>query len=194
MRIGGKTVFVHRHRQRFLWKLDWVIMNEVAFCPNPYFLIHGGVVTRGGCAVLLHGSKGVGKTTLILSLVLRGWQYLSDDISAIHPESLLVVPFPRNFSVGKDVRALFGLAPAGDEDEDQIRPRKPLPRYANIARLWEGSLAAPSPVTHIVFPQYRPDAESLDTPVPAIVFMMRLPCRHDSPSHCRAASSDRVSW
>ena len=28
MRIRGKTVFVHRHRQRFLWKLDWVIMKE----------------------------------------------------------------------------------------------------------------------------------------------------------------------
>jgi hypothetical protein len=41
--------------------------------------LHAGCVVRGGKAVLLAASSGVGKSTLTLALALRGWNLLSDD-------------------------------------------------------------------------------------------------------------------
>jgi hypothetical protein len=41
--------------------------------------LHAGCVVRGGKAVLLAASSGVGKSTATLALAMRGWSLLSDD-------------------------------------------------------------------------------------------------------------------
>ncbi|MFQ5693590.1 MAG: hypothetical protein ACE5IM_11165 [Nitrospinota bacterium] len=174
LRVGGKNVSVHRERHRLLFELEWLIVNEVVFNPNPYFLIHAALVSREGRTVLLPGSRRSGKTTLALGLVLRGWRYLSDDISPICPDTLMAVPFPRNFYVRKDVRPLLAADSRREGNGPRVRPRKPIKEFVSPNRLWEGSLGGPSRVTHIFFPAYRPGATPAIAPLGPAAAVSRL--------------------
>jgi hypothetical protein len=64
-----------------------------------HFLIHAGVVSRGGRGILLVGDAYYGKSTLALDLTRRGYCFLSDEMAAIGRADGLVHPFPRCLSV-----------------------------------------------------------------------------------------------
>lgn len=64
-----------------------------------HFLIHAGVVSRGGKGILLVGDAFYGKSTLSLELTRRGYCFLSDEMAAIGRDDGLVHPFPRCLSV-----------------------------------------------------------------------------------------------
>jgi len=64
-----------------------------------HFLIHAGVVSRGGKGILLVGDAFYGKSTLSLGLTRRGYCFLSDEMAAIGRDDGLVHPFPRCLSV-----------------------------------------------------------------------------------------------
>ena len=57
--------------------------------------LHAGVAARGDECVVIPGSWGSGKSTLVTKLCAMGWTYLSDDIAPIDPRSLKVMPFPQ---------------------------------------------------------------------------------------------------
>lgn len=175
LRVKGKSVFVHKRIGRLLHELEWLVMNEVVFSPNPYFLIHAASVSRGGCAVLLPGSRRAGKTTLAIALVLRGWRYLSDDIAAVCPEPLVAVPFPRHFSIRKDVRDLLAALSGGERRGSWVRPLKPsLDRFFSPDKLWKGSLGEPARVTHVIFPHHRPGVWPKFVPIGRAAALRRL--------------------
>jgi hypothetical protein len=48
-----------------------------------HFLAHAGAVARDGRGVVLAGDSGHGKTTLVLELARRGWDFLSDEVAAL---------------------------------------------------------------------------------------------------------------
>lgn len=66
---------------------------------SSHFLIHAGVVSRGGKGILLVGDAHYGKSTLSLELTRRGYCFLSDEMAAIGRADGLVHPFPRCLSV-----------------------------------------------------------------------------------------------
>ncbi len=75
-------------------------MTERASELAPSFLVlHAGVVERDGRCVLIAGPSGVGKTTLTMALLGRGWSYMSDDIAPIDIATLEVAPFPKPLGV-----------------------------------------------------------------------------------------------
>ena len=47
--------------------------------------LHASAVVVGGAAIALAGTAGVGKSTTAAAFAQRGYQVLSDDISALHP-------------------------------------------------------------------------------------------------------------
>lgn len=51
------------------------------------FPVHAGCVAREGRGVLLAGTSGSGKSTLTAALVRDGWDFLSDDMVFIAPQS-----------------------------------------------------------------------------------------------------------
>jgi hypothetical protein len=55
-------------------------------CQRGYTLIHGCCVTTQGKAVLLPGLMHTGKTNIALHLVLRGWEFQSDDYTIVSAE------------------------------------------------------------------------------------------------------------
>ena len=46
-----------------------------------HLLIHAGVVSRDGQGIILVADARHGKTTLVLELVRRGFQFLSDEMA-----------------------------------------------------------------------------------------------------------------
>ncbi len=64
-------------------------------------LIHATAVEYHGCAVLIPGNSGRGKTTSFISLLRSGYRYLSDDHPLLHDfgAHIEVLPFPIKINV-----------------------------------------------------------------------------------------------
>lgn len=75
-----------------------------------HFLAHAGAVARGGRGVVLAGEAGNGKTTLVLELARRGWDFLSDELAALGRADGRLHPFPRALRLRADTLALLGMA------------------------------------------------------------------------------------
>ena len=75
------------------------------------FLFHAGAVARGGKALLLSARSRMGKTTLVLNLLRRGCDFLSDEVAWLDPETGMVTPFPRKINMRRAGMDLLGLEP-----------------------------------------------------------------------------------
>jgi hypothetical protein len=53
--------------------LGWLLL------PFGRYILHASAVSRGGRAILFPGRSGAGKSSAALSLVVAGWDYVSDD-------------------------------------------------------------------------------------------------------------------
>ncbi|HIE29506.1 TPA: hypothetical protein EYP66_19730 [Candidatus Poribacteria bacterium] len=74
------------------WEIFHAYIDEIS---EDFSVFHAASIVKDGKAILLVGESGKGKTTLTVSLVKRGFRYLSDDLSAIHPVTLKVLPTPK---------------------------------------------------------------------------------------------------
>ena len=74
-----------------------------------YLLIHAGAVAHANQGVLLPAPSGRGKTTLVAGLVAAGFEYLSDEVGVLEPETLQLLPFAKCLGVKQG--ALTTLAP-----------------------------------------------------------------------------------
>lgn len=108
------------------------IMSAVLTGVRSHILIHAGVVSLNGQGVIFAADTMHGKTTLVLELVRRGFQFLSDEIAALGRADRMVHPCPRSLWIRKGAleRAGFSEMPFGAEtwfgklllDIEQIRP------------------------------------------------------------------------
>ncbi len=113
--------------------------------------LHAGGVSRGDELVLISGPAGFGKTTLIMELLKRGWDYFSDDLALIDPDSGLVQPFPKPLQIKG--------AAAWNEHRALWAPPSwlPPPRASYLIPPSAFSVAeAPLAAARLVFPVFRP--------------------------------------
>ncbi len=100
------------------------ILNAATARVRSHFLFHAAAVaTPVGRGVILAGGAGLGKTTLTLALLARGFRFFSDDVAAVGRTDSRVYPFPRR----------LGLRVSGE------RPGQK--RLIDIAELAPGSLS-----------------------------------------------------
>ena len=79
----------------FEWGLNWCMTKSA----NQHLLLHAAVVERDGCALILPGQPGSGKSTLCAAMVYAGWRLLSDEIAMLDPHSLALTALPRPISL-----------------------------------------------------------------------------------------------
>jgi hypothetical protein len=72
-----------------------------------YFLIHAGVLAREEEGIIIMGPSSLGKTTLVLNLVRRGFTFLSDEFAPINRQTKLVEPFPLKIGLRRESAELF---------------------------------------------------------------------------------------
>jgi len=72
----------------------WIV--ERAFLPLLYqrglLALHASAVKVGDASILLLGPSGFGKSSLAAGLHSRGYRFMSDDITGVHPGKLEVLP------------------------------------------------------------------------------------------------------
>jgi hypothetical protein len=76
------------------------ILNAATGRVCSHFLFHAAALaTPDGRGVILAGGSGLGKTTLTLALLARGFRFFSDDVAAVGRADGCLYPFPRRLGV-----------------------------------------------------------------------------------------------
>ena len=93
------------------WGLNWCVSSHC----HQYLLVHAATVERSGCALVLPGPPGSGKSTLCAALISRGWRLLSDELTLLDPVTADVVPLPRPVSLkNASIAAIRQFYPAAE--------------------------------------------------------------------------------
>lgn len=116
---------------------------------NPQLVwLHAGCAASPDGSVILPGSWGRGKSTLVLELHKRGWSFLSDDIVPINPATGKSIPFPGTPQVRQSVQRVLRRDQLGSLSKSAV-PIDP----ARVA-------GGPEQVSMIIFPHFTPEAET----------------------------------
>ncbi len=136
-----------------------------------YFLLHAFAAAKDGHAALLVGASGSGKTTSGLSLVLNGWELLSNDVVALQarPEGVFALPVPDMVSIRPFT---FHLLP--ELARRLGRPPAAEPFSIPAGALTNGRWAKPALVTAVYFPALYREAASAAIPINRAVCLARL--------------------
>ncbi|MBF0147553.1 MAG: HprK-related kinase A [Magnetococcales bacterium] len=98
---------------------EWGLNMAIAARCNHYLLLHAAVVERNGCALILPGTPGSGKSTLCAALSLRGFRLLSDEFGLFCPKQRMFIPHPRPIGLKNEsidvIRAFDPRASLGQE-------------------------------------------------------------------------------
>jgi hypothetical protein len=137
-------------------------------------LIHAACLKRGDVGILLPGASGSGKSTICAWLLTRGFEYLTDELVCIDPQTFEVEAFTRPLNIKHGgmqvVRNRFGEDFDGGESlEGSISHLVP---HRLLGSTYGGSRSA---VRAIVFPRYSSSAdyrlETLSTARTALLLM-----------------------
>lgn len=154
LNINEQAVGEYQNAWQVLPLLQMQIGAYLPGAVTDYVLLHAGAVGRRGGGVLLPAASGGGKSTLTLSLFLRGMDYYSDEVGVISPGGELH-PFPKPIaSRNPELHASLAARPevwVGPA----MQPDGPV-WYAHASDMRPGSTAPPVPIRHLVFPQYAP--------------------------------------
>ena len=80
---------------RFLFYLDKNITIALQHLRPDLLFVHGAAIAWQGRVAVLAAPPGTGKSTLVLTALRSGFQYLSDELAPIDLRDLTVFPYPR---------------------------------------------------------------------------------------------------
>jgi len=138
---------------------------------------HAAAVSRGGCALLMPGGSGVGKSTLTGFLVANGFAYLGDDICAIAEEDAALLPLPSCLSIKS------GSWPILEHIYPELARLPPISRNGRVLRYvepqqnYETMVSAVAP-SAIVFPSFQAGDPTRLSALPPLQTMIRLVGAH----------------
>ncbi|QNN52162.1 hypothetical protein [Nocardioides mesophilus] len=136
---------------RFLaWHVNQRMIDSTS---STHVVFHAAAAVRAGLTLLLPGDQERGKTTTVAGLLREGYDYVTDEATAVHPATLHVELFPKALSLDPGSWGLFrdcGLPsppPGSTTPNDQCQvPARQL--GANVAR------GPARPPRLIVFPHF----------------------------------------
>ena len=80
---------------RYIEHAELIVFRHLLEQLDDYIVLHAGVVSREGRAIVVYGQSGFGKTTLTLELLRRGYGFMSDEFCPIRLSDFLIEPFER---------------------------------------------------------------------------------------------------
>jgi hypothetical protein len=155
--------------------LDWVILDSTRQAvehADPYLAVHAAVASLDGQAVLMPAPPDSGKTTLVAGLTRAGFQFMSDEVALIEPDTALVHPYLRPLLVEPSSMAVL---PGLVSDLPLLYERFRGVRYHVAAEdLRTGAIGSPCPVAFVVLPAYRPGSETRLRPLSRASALIRI--------------------
>ena len=94
---------------RYIEHAELIVFRHLLEQLDDYIVLHAGVVSREGRAIVMYGQSGFGKTTLTLELLRRGYGFMSDEFCPIRLSDFLIEPFERLVGL-KRSSPFYGLA------------------------------------------------------------------------------------
>jgi hypothetical protein len=153
--------------------LEWHLVSFLSEQVTDRYLIHGGAVAHQGFGIIMPGASESGKSTTTQALVLRGFDYYSDELAVLDPAAGLLEPFPKPISC-KDPGLFPALAGQGGHWFGPESAEGNDVWYWHPADLHPDAIGPPVPVRYIVFPHFAPGVEPQLEPLAAGETMRRL--------------------
>ncbi|WP_421862774.1 HprK-related kinase A [Motiliproteus sp.] len=155
------------------WGLNWCVTNHI----NTFIVIHGAVLERNGCALVMPGNPGSGKSTLCAALSFRKqWRLLSDELTLYDANTNQITPNPRPIALKDGSIDVVGRFHPRLSFTEQIHDTHKgsisylLPESESLKRRMDN--AEPSV---LLFPRYDREADGCSLmPIDRAVAMMRL--------------------
>ncbi len=152
--LNAKNSHITANSQKqFLRYLEHEIILQFILANPDLLWLHAGAVAQNGRAILLAGDWGRGKSTLTAALSTNGYKFLTDDICPLRLQSGELLPFP----VLPRVRARTNRILPPVEARNLEKQTAPLPPDAIQTQH--------ATIQMILFPQYRPQAQTALHPV-----------------------------
>jgi hypothetical protein len=162
------------------------------------YVIHAGAVVYDGRALLLAGRSGHGKTTLVLGLLRRGLELLSDEFAVVEPATRQIVPYRRSLHIRPGTPDLI----------PELRFLHDLPRHHlgggiewavaphDLERAFPGCLGRAAPLRYVLLLAGAPcaDGSPAITPVPAALAALELLRSTWAASVNFEGGLNRMSW
>jgi hypothetical protein len=147
---------------RVLTYLTWSVNQQVIAHRGEHVLVHAAAAALDDVGVILPAATEAGKTTLVAGLVRAGFQYLTDEATAIDPVSLQLLPYPKPLSID----------PGSWEPLADLEPRVDCGTGAYLRRQWQvtplsirdDAVSGPVDAAVAVFPRYVPGASTVLEP------------------------------
>jgi hypothetical protein len=114
-----------------------------------HFIIHGGVVEKGGRGIIISASSSVGKTTLILELVKRGFYFLSDELAPVRRNTGLIELFPR--SIGMRNNGILRPDSIGTRNDREQKAKNEFKEMVDISDIPGGKIGNPCLPRCVIF-------------------------------------------
>lgn len=146
--VDGKEVSRSADRFRLLRHLYREVVRKFILENTDLVWIHAGCSSLQDSAVILPGSWGRGKSTLVQELYKNDWRFLSDDIVPIDPRTGMAIPFPGTPQIRERSERVL------HRDEIGSLPKSAVPIDPHRVG------AGPVPLSGIVFPHFTPGADT----------------------------------
>jgi hypothetical protein len=148
--IHDRPQYRHHRLADVLAHALWAIHRLVPRTARDLLFLHAGAASRDGQAVLVPAPMEHGKSSLVLALLLQGFDYLSDELGTLEPVTARALPFPKHITLDQDSLRFFpGL---DDRLADRIGLSALLPqRYVRPEDVGVKA-GVPVPVRWLVFP------------------------------------------
>ena len=126
---------------------------------NGLYYIHSSGVEKNSTSILIPGNGGVGKTTISLALVRKGFCYLSDDAILLQKfkKKVIAHPIPGDFHIDPSISQNFKEL---SEVKHALKYGKGPKRSFDPAIFYPDSFILKSKPNVIIFPQIVREAES----------------------------------
>ncbi len=99
-----EKVCSYDNKDSALFGLEWIVTCSVLEQSRSFLQLHaGGIVNDNNKAMLIIADHGIGKSSLVIGLLLKGYKCLSDDIVLIDTDSGDLHFFPRAFKISADL-------------------------------------------------------------------------------------------
>lgn len=139
------------------WAMNWCISTQA----HHFLCLHAAVIERAGCAVIMPGPPGSGKSTLCAGLVSRGWRLLSDELTLISLSDGLIAPLGRPISLkNQSLEVVSHFVPGAVLNRVTHDTSKGSVSHMKVPAAQVACLADRARPKWVIFPKYVPEARA----------------------------------
>jgi hypothetical protein len=143
--------------------LLWDVHKQAVASARGVLALHAGAVAWRGAGVVLPGTTGSGKTTLVTGLIRAGFSYLSDEAALIEPQTGWLYPFPKSLTLRPESLRL--LPELTEKLAPELAWTTRLRYHLSADAVRADPFGGPCIVRYVITPTYKPGSQIRLAPI-----------------------------